>query len=322
MIRRVLLPGTGIETSCLGFGGASLGSRISPKVGLDALARAHEAGVAWYDLAPAYGAGEAESIFSRFLAGRRERLSILTKVGLAPPRRSPLLRMAYLAGRPLLALAQGLRKRTRHVRVTRNRALEITPALIESSIRQSLSRLATDHVDVLALHDPEPQAVTDEAVMRALQGVIARGQANFVGVAGSLEACLAGAQPGLPYTVFQTATRPGTSDFAEIKSCAGREVTVIGHSVFGVGGAKERLITHLRGDPSARKALSRAGYDAGDIEAQAGALLLDAALAENTAGVILVSMFKARHLADNVARAEGPPRAASLNLLRKLMERV
>src|SRR6516164_2614071 len=79
MIRRVLLPGTGIET-------ASLGSRISPKVGLDALARAHEAGVAWYDLAPAYGAGEAESIFSRFLAGRRERLSILTKVGLAPPR--------------------------------------------------------------------------------------------------------------------------------------------------------------------------------------------------------------------------------------------
>src|SRR5580704_10332980 len=101
MIRRVRLPGTGIEASCLGFGCASLGSRISARAGLEALARAHEAGVTWFDLAPAYGAGEAEGILARFLAGRRERVSILTKVGLAPPRRSALLRGAYAAARPL-----------------------------------------------------------------------------------------------------------------------------------------------------------------------------------------------------------------------------
>src|SRR5215472_15205928 len=112
MMRRVELPGTGIETSCLGFGCASLGSRVSARQGLFALARAHEAGVSWFDIAPAYGAGEAEAIFSRFLAGRRERLSILTKVGLAPPRRSALLRAAYAVGRPLLGVARDLRKRS------------------------------------------------------------------------------------------------------------------------------------------------------------------------------------------------------------------
>ena len=320
MIRTVTLPGTQIETSCLGFGCASLGSRISARTGLDALARAHEAGVGWFDLAPAYGAGEAEGIFSRFLAGRREAISILTKVGLAPPRRSPLLRAAYMAGRPLLALAQGLRKRTQRIQSMRNRALDITPSLIESSIAQSLARLRTDRVEVLALHDPTPQAVTDAAVTRALEAVLARGQARFVGIAGSLDSCLAGARPDLPYAVFQTAIRPGSDDFAKIRARAGREVAIIGHSVFGVGGMRDRLVARLARDASTRAALAAAGYDATNLEAAAGELLLDAALAGNVAGVTLVSMFAARHLAKNTGRAEGPPRGAALDLLRKLMD--
>src|SRR5262249_28655811 len=65
VIRNVSLPGMRIEASALGFGCASLGSRVSASHGLSALARAHEAGINWFDIAPAYGAGEAEAIFSR-----------------------------------------------------------------------------------------------------------------------------------------------------------------------------------------------------------------------------------------------------------------
>ncbi len=320
MIRRVRLPGTGIEASCLGFGCASLGSRISARAGLEALARAHEAGVTWFDLAPAYGAGEAEGIFARFLMGRRERVSILTKVGLSPPRRSSLLRAAHAAARPLIGLAQGLRKGARRLGAIRNRALDLTPELIESSIARSLARLGTDRVEVLALHDPEASVVATDAVLRALERVLARGQARFLGIAGSIEACLAAAKPGLPYTVFQTAIRPGTHHPAEIRARAGREITIIGHSVFGVDGTRDKVVAQLRHDPCARSALAETGYDATDLEEGAGALLLDAALAGNEAGVTLVSMFRAAHLARNVDRASGPPRVAALPLLRKLID--
>jgi aryl-alcohol dehydrogenase-like predicted oxidoreductase len=318
MIRTVALPGTALESSCLGFGCASLGSRVSARVGQAALERAHEAGVTWFDVAPAYGAGEAEAILGRFLAGRRERVLVLTKVGLAPPQRSPLLRAAFMAARPLLGLAKGLRKRARRLGASRNRVLDITPELVERSLAQSLSRLGTDRVEVLALHDPDPRSVEDEAVLRALERVVERGQARYLGVAGSLEACLAAARPGLPYRVFQTAIRPGSHDFADIRERAGREVSLIGHSVFGVGGAKDRLLARLRGDGEARRLLAASGYDAEDLEAGLGALLLDAALVGNPAGVTLVSMFHASHLAANLSRAEGPPRQASIEILRQL----
>ena len=54
-MRRVTLGDTGIETSCLGFGCAALGSRIAPEAGARALAAAHAGGVTWFDLAPPKG---------------------------------------------------------------------------------------------------------------------------------------------------------------------------------------------------------------------------------------------------------------------------
>ena len=75
-MRRVVLGGTGIETSALGFGCASLGSRVDAREGARALAAAHEGGVTWFDLAPVYGGGRAEAIAAPFLQTiRDERLA-------------------------------------------------------------------------------------------------------------------------------------------------------------------------------------------------------------------------------------------------------
>ena len=83
-MRRVTLGTTGIETSCLGFGCASLGSRVGEAPGLRALDAAFDAGVTWLDLAPLYGGGRAEEIAGRFLKGRRDTVQVCSKVGLAP----------------------------------------------------------------------------------------------------------------------------------------------------------------------------------------------------------------------------------------------
>jgi aryl-alcohol dehydrogenase-like predicted oxidoreductase len=313
VVRRIRLPGAAIETSCLGLGCASLGSRISARAGIEALARAHDAGVTWFDVAPAYGAGEAEGILGQFLTGRRDKTQVLTKVGLAPPVRAGTLRLAQAALRPVAGVLRGLRRHTRSLSATRNTALAITPDLIETSIATSLRRLRTDHVDVLALHDPDPLTVTRDDICRALEAVVARGQARFVGVAGSHDACLAGATAGLPYCVFQTAVAPDFDVFADLRAVAGRPIATIGHSVAGVGGALDALVTRLRHEPAF---LARARAIAGDgsERAIAARLLVATALSRNPEGVTLMSMFSKHHLAANLHAAQGTldPRAATL----------
>src|SRR5579872_3248162 len=72
--------------SVLGFGCASLGSRISAARGSKSLHLAHDLGVNWFDVAPSYGDGCAEEILGKFLKGRRYKVNICTKVGIPRPR--------------------------------------------------------------------------------------------------------------------------------------------------------------------------------------------------------------------------------------------
>jgi hypothetical protein len=284
----------------LGFGCASLGSRISRRAGLRALHRAHERGVDWFDVAPAYGAGEAEQILAAFLKGRRDGLRLTTKVGLAPPARIGAMRLLYAAGRPAIGALSGLRRAFRSMSATRNRHVPLTAALIETSIADSLRRLSVDHVDVYALHDPAPDDIARDDVLRALERVLARGQARHVGVAGKGAACDVAARVGGPYGVLQMSV----CDLSDGRAERARAHPVVTHSIFGVDGLKRRVETALA-DPARRAALAAAGYDGPPSEAAAD-LLIDCAFALNPGGVALASMFDPRHLDRNLARAARP----------------
>ena len=172
--------------SRLGFGCASLGSRVAAADGLNALAAAFDAGVNWFDVAPAYGAGEAETLLGRFLRGRRDRAFVVTKVGMAPPRRLGALRLAYALGRPLAARATALRSGFRSLAATRNRRMPLTAELVERSIGESLRRLGLDCVDVYALHDPDPADVGRDDVRAALTRAIERSTNSAVSGRGRL----------------------------------------------------------------------------------------------------------------------------------------
>ena len=75
-MRRVILGGTGIETSCLGFGCASLGSRVDAAEGRRALEAAIDAGVTWFDLAPVYGGGAGRGDRRAVPDGHRDAVQI------------------------------------------------------------------------------------------------------------------------------------------------------------------------------------------------------------------------------------------------------
>ena len=285
-----------VAPSCLGFGCASLGSRVGAREGLAALAAAYDAGITWYDVAPPYGAGEAEALLGRFLASRRDKVIVTTKVGLAPPKALPLVRLVYTLGRPAIGALGGLRRAFRKVSATRNRPLALDGALVARSLETSLRHLGTDRVDVLALHDPAPEDVERDDVLRALEAAVASGKARTVAVAGRRAACEAASRVGAPFGVLQTDTETiASTGFAS-------ETFKVVHSVFGVGGMRDRVIGALSVSETARRRIVAAGY-ASDPRQAASDLLLDRAFALNPDGVVLASMFGPGHLARNIARA-------------------
>src|SRR5690242_7253513 len=106
-MRTVEFAGWPHRVSALGFGCASLGSRVSRAAGIAAIERALEAGITWFDVAPSYGDGEAEVILGEALRGAN--VAILTKVGLQASATSGVKRLIRGLARPVVAMAPGLR---------------------------------------------------------------------------------------------------------------------------------------------------------------------------------------------------------------------
>jgi aryl-alcohol dehydrogenase-like predicted oxidoreductase len=300
-MRRVSLGTTGIETSCLGFGCASLGSRVGEAAGLRALEAAFDAGVTWLDLAPLYGAGRAEAIAGRFLKGRRDAVQVCSKVGLAPAgggARAALMPAARAAVRAVPALRALLRR----ARAQPAQPLPLTPELLTGSIETSLRRLDTDHLDLYALHGVSAAALT-EPVLRALEAIRTAGKARAVAVAGDAAAGLAAIGLGAPFGVVQAPLPPPGEPDPLLPAAAAAGFGVVLHSVFGVEGSLAAMKARAAADPGFRAALTGAG----DLDRALARRLLERAFARNPDGVVLVSMFSPASRAENLAVAEAPP---------------
>lgn len=320
IMRRVKLIGTDIETSALGFGCASLGSRISRVSGLRALETAFDHGVSWYDVAPPYGAGEGEAILGAFLRGKRDRVQVCSKVGLTHPQHNGIVRLAYAVGRPVVGRIKGLRSRFRGMPSTRYQRTALTAASITASLDRSLRQLKADYLDVFALHDPAIVDVARDEVLHALENAVRAGKTRYLSVAGNLCACIAGVGNGMPFHITQVADDPRSVALIELSKARTRPTATITHSIFGLGGAMERLCERMRSDVHALRRLLAAGYQGAD-EDIAAALLLDRALASNPDGVVLSSMFSENHLRLNIERASRPPDPAVISLVAELFER-
>lgn len=319
-MHRIVMPGVGLETSCLGMGCASLGSRISGPAGLRALAAAHEAGLRWFDVAPAYGAGEAETLLGRFLAGtRRDGVQICTKVGLLPPPQNSLKRAARALLRPAMSSTGPLRRMLRRSGMTTNRSIALTPELIRDSVEQSLRRLGTDHIDLLALHNAGPADLQRDDIFETLSELALSGKIGAAAVASSAAVAQEALRFDTPVAVLQfSATDPLAPDVLVAAKQAGRRC--ITHSVFGVAGALDTLALHLAQNRAlairATEGLEAAGISVAGAGPRplAATFLLAHARACNPDGVVLASMFSASSLAGNLAVAQvDPARLAALD---------
>ncbi len=300
-LARVRIEALNADVSALGFGCASLGSRIAPVAGLTALTRAYDEGVTWFDVAPSYGDGQAEVLLGRFLATRRrDEVQVLTKVGIAPPLPSFKARLMRPAMRMAVAALPKLRTAVRRRRPAATK-LRLNAAMIMESLEASLKRLGTDYVDVLALHDATPEETMRDDVLRALETTIASGKTRAIAIASSPEAAAAGIAAGTVYGLAQMGSNVFDHGLSRFRASTPRRVDCVTHSVFGHDGAINRLAARIASDADLSAALAAAGYT-GPHASVAVDLLTDIAFADNANGVVLVSMFHERHLRSNLVR--------------------
>lgn len=330
-MQRIALGRTGIETSAIGFGCASLGSRVDRAAGLRALAAAADQGVAWFDVAPAYGRGQAEAILGEFLKGRPG-LRVCTKAGLAPPKnvrglKGQVIGAVMPLARRVVATVPGLRGAIRRSGTQANRKLPLTGDLVRRSIDESLARLGVERIDLYGLHKATPEEIAREDLLRALEDILAAGKAGAISVSGDAEVAQAAAARGAPFGAVQIAVpapgglvgrRAEGGEAAALAAARAAGLGTIVHSVLGTEDTLETLSRRLAAAPALAAEVAAAGGGA-DPKAALARLLLRRALAVNEGGIVLVSMFSPRSLAANMAAAaEGPAGLDVLALLDRL----
>ncbi len=176
-LHRHQIPASPLALGCMGLGGNwDSGSAITA----DHVKEAHAAvdaalsiGINFFDHADIYTRGKAEKVFGQVLKerpGLRDEVFIQTKCGI------------------------------RFAEDSAPGRYDFSYAHIVSSVEGSLSRLATDHLDVLLLHRPDP-LIEPEEVARAFDELHAAGKVRLFGVSNMNVAQMAFLQRSLDFSL-------------------------------------------------------------------------------------------------------------------------
>jgi aryl-alcohol dehydrogenase-like predicted oxidoreductase len=182
-MRHATLGSTALRPSLLAFGCAPMASRVGRTESLRAMSMAYELGVNHFDVARSYGYGEAERVLGEFARGRREKITIATKFGIAVPRVTPARRAAKAVARRLFQWAPRLRQVLRRQLGTQFSANRFSVPDMLASLDQSLTELRTDHVDLLMLHACGDEVLERDDLFLALERLVGEGKVRYCGVA-------------------------------------------------------------------------------------------------------------------------------------------
>jgi D-threo-aldose 1-dehydrogenase len=185
-MRKVAIPGTGVEIPIAGFGCSAL-TGTTRRNALQVLHSAFDSGIRHFDVARYYGYGEAERILGLFAKSRRTQITITTKFGIMPPRRTMALRMALRAGRRVMRLLPAARKlaQRRTAELIHGGAFSVKDA--KSSLETSLRELRTDYIDFYLLHDYSLDDSSPEQLLNFLEGAAKSGKIRRFGIGTTIE---------------------------------------------------------------------------------------------------------------------------------------
>ena len=300
-MRQIELPGSELRLSRLGFGTAGLMARLGRRESVRLLEIAHDSGITHFDTARAYGYGEAEAALGDFLAGRRDAVTVTTKLGMLPPRRSRALQGAKAVGRVGARALPALRPLLRRGAQSMASSGAFEPVAARASLETSLRELRVETVDLLLLHECRPADLQTEGLHDFLEQVVAEGKVRAFGI-GTDRAS----------TAAIVASRPEFARIVQVRQTVADPALELPP---GIG-----LITHSAVVPLV-EAVSEAARAEGWSRDTVGRLLLAGALRANQAGAVLFSSTDEGRIRANAALADEPgPSAEDLERLARLAE--
>ena len=208
-MEKVVLGRTGLEVTKLGFGalemrdvvenGGRLPSEEHAGVVLNAVL---DSGINFIDTAPGYG--RSEEFIGRFISHRRDEYYLATK-----------------CGRPQTGVPHAESEWSRKD--------------ILRTIDESLTRLKTDHVDLLQLHGPHVADIEFHDCVATLEGVRALGKARFIGVSAILPDIATFVDWGVfdAFQIVYSALEPEHEETITAAEAAGAGTIIRGGSVKG-----------------------------------------------------------------------------------------
>ena len=289
---------TGRTTTRLGYGCSSLMGGLGRRESLALLAAAYEAGIRHFDVAPAYGFGQAEGCLGEFLSSRRGEVTVTTKYGIPPAKRPGLVGLARSLARPLVKALPGLKSGLSNAAgkaFSGGEKASFTAAEAKESLERSLRELKTDRVDVWLLHEVTADDLRNsDELLRFLEDTVAAGKVGAFGV---------GSERSKVETL--AVKRPRFCGVIQF------EWSVMSRPVRGLDGFRihHRVLTdnfralhaRLLQDNIRRKQWSEeVGENLADPETLA-ALMLKAGLVENPGSVVLVSSKNTAHIRRNAS---------------------
>src|ERR1700675_1596967 len=182
----IVVPGLAIRSPAVGFGCSSL-TGTDPSNANRVLQTAFEAGVRHFDTARYYGYGEGEGILGRFLKSRRSEVTISTKFGIEPPRRTTALGVGLYFGRQIVRLLPGMRGFLQRGTQSLAKSGAFSAQQAQVSLETSLGELGTDHIDFYLLHDYIVGEKPPDELLAFLDNSIKAGKIRSFGIGTSFE---------------------------------------------------------------------------------------------------------------------------------------
>lgn len=205
-MRTTTLGQTGQPISVLGLGCMSMSHPgRDDEESLQVLTAALDAGISFLDTADKYGKGHNERLVGRAIAGRRDEVTVATKVGFVGSSRDP-------------------------------KPVDGSPEHIARSCDSSLERLGVDRIDLYYLHRVDPEVPIEESV-GAMAELVAAGKVAQLGLSEvspeTLRRAHAVHQIAAVQSEYSLATRVPEEDV--LPTCRELGTTFVAYSPLGIG---------------------------------------------------------------------------------------
>ncbi len=315
----VQIPGTNIKIPVIGFGCSSLTS-VGRKKALRLLDNAFDVGIRHFDVARYYGYGETESILGAFVKSRRAQVTITTKFGIEPPRRTNFLRIALGVGRRFLRFVPSARKMVQRHNpiVVKGNAFSVADA--QRNLEASLQELGTDYIDFYLLHDYVAGAHPSDELVAFLRQAVQMGKIRQFGLGTNVDNLMRAldCEPDL-CGVIQCQNSVLTRNLDKLPSQS-RSGLVITHGA--LAGAYSWLSSFLELNSDRVKDWTKTlDLDCSD-ERTLAALLLNYAVDANPSGMLLFSTRDTHRITNNAKSVlERRVTHSQVSLFARLVER-